>query len=233
MTGEWSVSHGRKSAAERVLRELQLVRRREPAMDVLLSLVERRHAAWAVVGGAPRVWMLGYPTPPRDLDITVSGTASGLEETVRLWIDTVGAQEYGRTSFGGYQLRVGKGSVDMWSAERTIGIERERVSDAKVFRAVAKSAALSFDSCVVTSNGVMYERGFFKSWHTGVLALNHWEPEREEDVARKAVWLCQVYKLIPDMRVQLLIQGSLGSEHLESSKVKINEGPVKNGAEGL
>ena len=53
--------------------------------------------------------------------------------------------------------------------------------------AIAKSAALSLDSLVLTSEGTLYDHGFFRSIQTGTLQLNHSRVERQDKVLTKVI----------------------------------------------
>ena len=86
-----------------------------------------------------------------------------------------------------------------------MAIAADRVQDSKRYRAIAKSAALSLDSLVLTSEGTLYDHGFFRSIQTGTLQLNHSRVERQDKVLTKARRLCEVYGLKPDLALQGLL----------------------------
>ena len=113
-----------------------------------------------------------------------------------------------RTKLGGYRLMSRGCILDVWAAPATVAIAADRVQDSKRYRAIAKSAALSLDSLVLTSEGTLYDHGFFRSIQTGTLQLNHSRVERQDKVLVKARRLCQVYGLEPDLALQGLLAQS-------------------------
>ena len=101
----------------------------------------------------------------------------------------------------------------MWAAPATVAIAAERVLDTKRYRAIAKSAALSLDSLVLTSEGTLYDHGFFRTLQTGTLELNHTQVERRDQILEKAKRLCQTYGLTPDLALQgMLAEHGRGAE---------------------
>jgi hypothetical protein len=186
----------------------------------LLANVERRRKRWGIVGGAPRQWVLekavGCDDVDSDLDIVVGMSKAELEQLIAHWMLEVRTVEPVPTALGGYRLRADELMVDLWSVKTTVGVAKGLVSDTKSFRAVARSAALSLDSIVVTSQGAVYEKGFYATIRTGVLRLNHCVVERPEKVAAKALALCERFRLVPDISLQAFIRSFEGSVALEA-----------------
>lgn len=177
-----------------------------PDLEELLKRLSGGTYGWAVVGGLPRIWALEQDVGDADVDIVVGAPPQVLSTRLQAWSDATSAARSLRTKMGGYRLRVGGRPVDVWPAKFTVGLVEQRVHDQKRYRAVAKSAALSSDSCVVTAKGTVYDAGFFLSLSTGILQLNHWAPHAEERVARKAARLCRDLGFSPDIRLQLLLE---------------------------
>ena len=159
---------------------------------------------------------MGDQEDPEDLDVVVGGHGNVLRTAVAEWSSAWwGEVEVNQNAFGGYRLATPTGPIDIWQATCTSGILKKRVADSKLFRAVSKSAALSFDSLVLTSNGVLYERHFFDTLSTGILRLNHCSLDRASKVAEKAVRLCLRFRLTPDVAAQQVIVDSLGVDVLD------------------
>lgn len=181
----------------------------------LFAYITQHRKSWALVGGAPRNWATRFPEEPNDLDVVVGSDQGFVDELVAAWCrdyDSGDGVAVSRTRFGGYRLLCPSVSIDIWAAPATVSVAKGWTDDSNIYRAVAKSAALSLDSLVVTSRGTVYERGFFETLSTGVLRLNHCYIDGEELVARKAVRLCSAYGLMPDLSIQNLILAHLGSQ---------------------
>lgn len=189
----------------RVQSQLDATLERSAASRLLVLVLESHRKTWALVGGAPRVWATGVGEP-NDLDIVVGGTRGDVDRVVAAWESRVppGATVE-RTKLGGYRLRSCDCVLDVWAAPATVAIAADRVQDSKRYRAIAKSAALSLDSLVLTSEGTLYDHGFFRSIQTGTLQLNHSRVERQDKVLTKARRLCEVYGLKPDLALQGLL----------------------------
>ena len=168
-------------------------------------MLQSHKKSWGLVGGAPRAWAVGVEEPD-DLDVVVGGTTDDVDAVVQAWASRAPrSATVERTKLGGYRLRSGSVVIDLWAAPATVAIARNRVRDSKRYRAVAKSAPLSLDSLVLTSEGTLYDSGFFKTLRTGTLELNHTRLERRGRIAAKAQRLCKTYGLTPDLTLQGLI----------------------------
>jgi hypothetical protein len=160
---------------------------------------------------------LAYPGDPSDLDIVVGMPPKMLEKIVVEWLaDDRTVASLSATALGGYRVSSECWALDIWTAEETVGVAKGRVTDTKNFRAVARSAALSLDSIVVTSRGTVYESGFFATVETGILRMNHCLVERPHKVAEKALRLCEQFRLVPDISVHALMADALGDEAVEA-----------------
>lgn len=148
------------------------------------------------------MWAIGVGEP-EDLDVVVGGTKADVERIVDAWVTRAPRDAtVDRTKLGGYRLSARGCVLDVWAAPTTVAIAAERVQDTKRYRAIAKSAALSLDSLVLTSEGTVYDHGFFRTLQTGTLELNHTRVERRDQVVAKARRLCQTYGLTPDLELQ-------------------------------
>ena len=182
-----------------------------------LKTVESLGKRWAIVGGAPRQWALGDFGSVRDLDIAIGMPPAMLERVVLDWQwDNRESVSISDTGLGGYRLSSEAWVLDIWAVAKTVGVANQQVIDTKSFRAVARSAALSLDSIVVTSKGTVYENGFFATVHTGILRMNHCSIERPQKIAEKAIRLCERFQVVPDISVQSLIASFLGTDTLRS-----------------
>lgn len=216
MTTDWSpvpvsLAHARISANLQSIVDASVHTRR------LLECIESNRKSWALVGGAPRVWATLFPDKPKDIDIVVGADMPLVAKVVAEWseeFDSDKGVRVERTRFGGYRLVNPSMTLDVWPASSTVSLERGWAGDSNLYRAVAKSAALSMDSLVFTSRGAVYDRGFFHTLTSGILRLNHCNMEGKQFMARKAVRLCEAYGLIPDFSVQHLISTLLGSDVL-------------------
>ena len=191
----------------RVQSQLDATLERSAASRLLVLVLESHRKAWALVGGAPRAWATGVGEP-NDLDIVVGGTRGEVDRVIAAWESRSPGATVERTKLGGYRLRSRGCVLDVWAAPATVAIAANRVQDSKRYRAIAKSAALSLDSLVLTSEGTLYDHGFFRSIQTGTLQLNHSRVERQDKVLTKARRLCQVYGLEPDLALQGLLAQS-------------------------
>lgn len=171
-------------------------------------------AVWAVVGGAPRTWILSPGTQPRDIDIVVNTSPQALEAIIKHLADAASdGVSIGRTSLGGYRLALANLKVDVWPLRQTYGIATGLVSDSNAFRGVASAAAISIDSLVVTSKSAVYDRGFFDTIASGELRLIRDGPiVNAERIARKSAALCSRHKLVPDIPLKALINTYLKRE---------------------
>jgi len=152
----------------------------------------------------------------RDLDIVIAIKPSVLDRLIRSWHWYNDAYvTLAQTAFGGYRLSSDAWELDLWAAESTVSVAKGLVIDSNIFRAVARSAALSLDSIVITSRGTLYEDGFFDTIRTGVLRLNHCLLERPNKVAEKALRLCERFRVVPDLDLQTLIAKFVGSRSIE------------------
>lgn len=204
----------RERLRRNIARKLEELLEGDSELARFFSLLTERHRTWALVGGAPRSWALEDEREPTDLDVVVSGDSGSLEETINRWLPTAGSGSITRTRLGGFRLTVSSFPVDIWLVRQTVSIEAGRITDSKAFRAVAKSAALTVDSCVYTSRGTLYEAGFLDTLRSGLLRLNYWNPSQERNIALKAVRLCKSFGLSPDLNVQMMVERSLGAEYL-------------------
>jgi hypothetical protein len=205
----------RSRIAEVVGAQVALLRQNNDGFSCLVSRMERQ-AVWAVVGGAPRTWFLSPGIAPRDVDIVVDASPDALAlivERLAAEDQSGGGISVGRTSLGGYRLALGALAVDVWALCMTHGIASGLVDDSDAFRGVASSAAITIDSLVVTSNSVVYEKGFLDTVETGVLRLTREGPVVNPGrIARKSVQLCQRYELAPDKPLRAFISTHLASE---------------------
>lgn len=216
----------RRAKAESMLRQyVPQFLRGAPEVWRLISLVEKHGLAWAIVGGAPRVWVLDPRTEPNDVDLVINASEIQVLEMVKEWKRLAQAETVSRTSFGGYRLIASDSSLDVWSASSTVGLAKSRVKDKNVFRGVSKSAALSLDSLVFTSDGSLYESRFFFSIETGILCLNHRDVEQPEAVVRKAIRLCNTYRVTPNLPLQALIDSHLYEVEKARAKNQSEESP--------
>jgi hypothetical protein len=197
-------------AHRRIRQGLECLLRTTPDVAELFALAADRRYTWAIVGGAPRFWVTEQEGDLGDLDIALSASSEQVEELLLNWLGSEGIRSVSRTRFGGYRIRSGVIDVDIWPGNETVGIKTGRVSDSNIFRAIARSAALSIDSCVFTSRGTIYQDRFLWTLQTGMLGLNHWKPEAEEKLAKKALSICREYALVPDIHVQFLMAHWLG-----------------------
>ena len=191
------------------------------ASHILFLVLEYHRKSWGLVGGAPRAWATGLEEPG-DLDVVVGGTMEDVDAVVRAWVSRVPASAtVERTKLGGYRLTSSSDVIDLWAAPATVAIARERVRDSKRYRAVAKSAALSLDSLVLTSEGTLYDFGFFRTLRTGTLELNHTHIERKERIVAKAQHLCRTYGLTPDLTLQGMIAEEREKRACHSSQLAL------------
>jgi hypothetical protein len=200
-------------AKNRIRSRLDLALRRAPQVAAFLGSITQSRKTWAIVGGAPRMWATNDPEEPRDIDIVVGGSSDFVDRIVRsslqysLRDDPI---DLSRTKLGGYRLRTHQDLFDVWPAESSVGLARTAISQKNLYRRVARSAALSIDSLVYTNRGALYEHGFFETFSTGVMKLNHCHVERPEVMARKALVLCSRYRLIPELSLQVFVTSTLG-----------------------
>lgn len=178
--------------------------------NALLETISVYKKSWAIVGGAPRGWAIKEQIKPNDIDITVRADRYLIDEILDHLINDFTNLNILQTKLGGYRLIDEEINIDIWSARETVGIAKGRFKDDNLYRAVSKSAALSLNSLVYTSRGTIYETGFFKTLRTGILRLNHSDIERAENIAYKAIRLCDEYDLIPDIPLQSLIISKTG-----------------------
>ena len=204
----------RDRARERVQSQLAVTLDRSTASRLLVLVLESHRKTWALVGGAPRAWATGVGTPD-DLDIVVGGTRDDVDRVVEAWRYRASSDAaVVRTKLGGYRLTSSDCVLDVWAAPATVAIAADRVQDSKRYRAVAKSAALSLDSLVLTSGGTLYDHGFFRSIQTRTLQLNHTRVEREDKVLEKARRLCLAHGLKPDLALQGMMARQLETKPL-------------------
>lgn len=204
----------RDVAKGRISARLESALRGAPQIAALLDSIKVSTHTWAIVGGAPRVWALGEPEEPDDIDIVVGAAPRSVEILVRNLVDHNSLLTpilVSRTKLGGFRLQAQHHLFDVWSAEASVGLRRSPVTERHLYRRVARSAALSIDSLVYTSHGTLHEHGFFDTFATGVLTLNHCRVECPEAMARKAVRLCHKYQLYPELSLQSFMASFLDS----------------------
>src|SRR5690606_6422553 len=139
------------------LGQLQRLRAAHAQFRQFMAVLEEGSAKWAVVGGAPRTWVLGEDSP-RDIDIVASLDSSELDARIyslRRWPES-GRIGVHRNSFGGYKLTMTNLEVDLWPARRTYGVTMGWANHRWTFRAVAVAAPLSCDSLVISSDGSVH-----------------------------------------------------------------------------
>lgn len=198
----------RKVALERVEARLAEVKERSTPSRLFFLVLESYRKSWALVGGAPRAWATGREDPI-DLDVVVGGSGEDVEVVVEGWKSRLGPTfdaHVKRTKLGGYRLVAEGCMIDVWALPSTVGIAAGLLSDTNRYRAVARSAALSLDSLVLTSEGTLYDHGFFESFETGLLMLNHTRVVNQGQIAQKAVRLCDSFQLIPDFALESMIK---------------------------
>ena len=198
----------KETALQRVRVRLDETVKRSVPCRLLFMILDAHRKNWALVGGAPRAWATEQPGDPGDLDIVIGGSQEDVDRIVAEWqarLELQSPTQIDRTRLGGYRMCAQDIVIDVWAAPSTVAIADGRLEDSKRFRAVAKSAALSLDSLVYTSKGTLYEHGFFKTFRTGILTLNHTRISRPKRMAEKAKRLCATYGLAADLALQGLI----------------------------
>lgn len=205
----------RAVAQSRVANQWATFLRASPHIKYFLSCIQRRRKEWALVGGAPRIWATCGSGEPGDIDLVIGADAVIVEQLVAEWArdgSVGGTANINRNRFGGFRLFNADKTMDVWAAPESISVAKGLTSDSNMYRAVAKSAALTLDSLVFTSRGTLYDRGFFTTLRTGLLRVNHCHIEHGRSVAHKATLLCRAYGLVPDLSLQTLMSSALGSE---------------------
>jgi hypothetical protein len=169
---------------------------------------------WAVVGGAPRTWVLAPGVPPRDIDLAVDVSHTKLQMELLAFVDEGPGTErelVRRTGFGGFALRAGDVLVDAWAARRVLGMLRPAV-EGDAFRATADAAPFTLDSLVVTSTGVVYDAGFFDTLETRTLRLVRAEPAAAFPMlAAKARRYCETLGFVADDKLAAFIAAHASS----------------------
>lgn len=203
----WGLS--KEVVRERVESRLAKMRELSTPSRLFFLILESHRKSWALVGGAPRAWAMEREDP-EDLDVVVGGSCEDVDLIVEAWVSRLGpgfGAHVKRTKLGGYRLVAKDIVIDVWAVPSTVGIAAGRLSDTNRYRAVARSAALSLDSLVLTSEGTLYDHGFFESFKTGMLTLNHTRVDRRDRIAKKAVRLCETYQLTPDLVLEGIVKG--------------------------
>lgn len=197
----------RQDAVDRVMHELGAVRRDHVVLDRLITAIEHESLDWAIVGGAPRRWILGGSEDPRDIDLAVAAPHDTLERLVEaLCLGKEDEWTLGRTSLGG--MRVSNGlDIDLWAVESTPGIGKAKGEVSSPFHRLAMAIPLSLDSVVVTSCGECFERGFFRTLRTGVLELKSLDIVGPDKMLKKIATLCEAYSLRPDATARRFVDG--------------------------
>ena len=185
--------------------KLDFVLNRFHTCKQLFDNISRRNKSWAIVGGTLRVWVTKMENTTNDLDLVISANSDVVDDIISDLIDRNRSINPVITKLGGYRINTDEIQIDVWPADKTIGIVNNKFNDNNLYRSVSKSAALSLDSIVFTSKGTIYERGFFKTLNTGILNLNHTQVDQSKSIAYKAIRLCSEYELIPDFPLQSLI----------------------------
>lgn len=185
----------------------------------LFNHISKQKKSWAIVGGTLRVWATNMDNITNDLDLVINADPDIVGNIISELISENSSLNPITTKLGGYRINAKEIQIDVWPAQKTIGIVQERYNDENLYRAVSKSAALSLDSIVFTSKGTIYERGFFNTLKTGVLSLNHTNVNQSKSIANKAIRLCNEYDLIPDFTLQSFIISETGLEQRDLLKM--------------
>ncbi|MEX0780316.1 MAG: hypothetical protein WD037_11290 [Balneolales bacterium] len=205
-------------AKDKLLNQISDSRNKSCYVEYLVKDILNNCRSWALVGGAPRTWLTDSIEKPNDLDIVVNTQPDILNLIITSWAEKF-SNKYGitveKTKLGGYRLVNPDLVIDIWIATKTINIERGKINDSNIYRAVAKSAALSLDSLVFTSKGTVYDHGFFKTLETGILSLNHCQVIKPKNIAIKAAALCKKYRLTPDLSLQALMSSYAIGDYLQ------------------
>ncbi|HLL45543.1 MAG TPA: hypothetical protein VK399_02495, partial [Longimicrobiaceae bacterium] len=164
------------------------------------------------------------PEEPKDLDFVIGAAPEVVDDVIADWVNAYDADHsvrVQRTRLGGYRLVTPSAIFDVWAAPATVSLAKGRMFDTNIYRAVAKSAVLSLDSLVVTSRWTLYDNGFFATLRTGLLRMNYCHIDQGESMARKAVRLCETYRLMPDLSLQSFIASVLGTDtivHMQADR---------------
>tara|TARA_R100001143_G_C3360417_1_gene135091 strand:- start:8067 stop:8807 length:741 start_codon:yes stop_codon:yes gene_type:complete len=199
-----------KNSSNLIWEKLDDIIRSFSVCNKLFEQIELNNKSWAIVGGTIRVWITQMGNTTNDLDLVVNAGVTEIDDMIKNIFSQNKLLNIEKTKLGGYRVVTDDIQIDIWSANRTIGIVNGNYNDENMYRSISKSAALSLDSIVFTSRGTIYERGFFKTLKTGVLSLNHSKINQSQSIANKAIRLCNEYDLIPDLALQSLIISEMG-----------------------
>lgn len=175
-----------------VVAALRHLRERDPELDALLARLAVLGEI-ALVGGAPRD--LALQRQPRDLDVVVDAPA---QEVAR----ALAALASRRTRFGGYGVRAGSWSLDVWPLAATWAFtpdnpRRHRLGRAS-FQNLPSSAFFNVDAVLVRlSDGRLFEHGFLEGLRARELTTVFTENPYPELCAARALVLAERYALAP------------------------------------
>lgn len=152
-----------------------------------------------LTGGSIRDWSLGRF--PRDIDLAVATSATILR-------DSIESSEYliGRTSFGGYRLKIDAILCDVWALEDTWSIKQQS-SFLVSFDSLVRTAFFNADAVVFNVHtGELHEYGFLEAMEQRMLDIVNEQNPFPHICAARALVFKQNYQMRWSKRVREFVR---------------------------